>query len=159
MAPADLGIGRDVARRALRIVGTITPLRTAPHVVELAPLDGARGPGTTWDLRGALARHWPRTTGWRATEPPGDPAGTADVPDDRPLVIGVRDAHRHGWVRATLDAMLGRRPDATVVEMGLPQGEAPVCAAYLTTYDAGAAGSMAVADALTPPSFPVSGRP
>jgi beta-N-acetylhexosaminidase len=35
-------------------------------------------------------------------------------------VLVVRDAHRHPWVAAALASTLAVRPDAIVVEMGVP---------------------------------------
>jgi beta-N-acetylhexosaminidase len=147
--PAETGVA--TARRAIHVIGTVTPLRTAPYVLELAPPEGTRGPRTAWGLAWALTRRWPEATGLRMTAPADDPATAAA---GRPLVIAVRDAHRHAWVGAVLDAALRSRPDATVVEMGLPTGDVPTCAAYLSTYSATAASSLAVADLLTEPRRP-----
>ncbi|MEU8382812.1 glycoside hydrolase family 3 protein, partial [Streptosporangium sp. NPDC048865] len=79
-------------------------------------------------------------------------------PDGRPLVIVVRDAHRHAWVSDRLDALLSRRPDAIVVEMGLP-GPATPGAAHVTTHGATAASGRAAAELLAgrhplPPTGP-----
>jgi beta-N-acetylhexosaminidase len=38
----------------------------------------------------------------------------------RPLVLVVRDAHRHPWIASALASTLAVRPDAIVVEMGVP---------------------------------------
>ena len=56
----------------------------------------------------------------------------------RPLVIVVRDAHRHPAARAAIIALLAARPDAIVVEMGLPVWRPPG-GAYVATYGAAAA--------------------
>jgi beta-N-acetylhexosaminidase len=149
-APAT-GIGRTAAHDAIRVTGTITPLRTAPHVIELAPPWGVRGLRTPWGLLAAMTRRWAGTTGERVDREGLQPAA---IPADRPLVIVVRDAYRHPWVGAVLAATLQARPDATVVEMGLPVGQAPRCAAYLTTSSATAVSSEAVADLLTEPRRP-----
>jgi beta-N-acetylhexosaminidase len=140
----DSGIGLAAARRALRVTGTLVPLAAPPHVIELAPQAGIHGPQSMWGLISALTRQWPETTGSRVTGPPMP----SPMPD-RPLVIAVRDAHRHPWVTATLQALLAIRPDATVVEMGLPYGEVPQCRCYITTFGATAVSSLAVALVLT----------
>ncbi|WP_432840999.1 glycoside hydrolase family 3 protein [Dactylosporangium sp. CA-092794] len=146
----DRTIGLIAARRALRITGALRPLPAAPHVIELSPAVNAQiGPDTRWGLTAALARELPATTGLRCAEPPGDPAALAAAAAGRPLVIAVRDAHRHPWIAAALGALLAARPDATVVEMGLPHGEPPPCAAYVATYGAAAVCALAAAEALT----------
>jgi beta-N-acetylhexosaminidase len=46
----------------------------------------------------------------------------------RPLVLAVRDLHRNPWMRRAVDAVRAQRPDAVVVEFGLPYGdEADLC--------------------------------
>jgi len=102
-------------------------------------------PDTRWGLTEALTRLRPGTTGQRLT------ATTTDVtaPAGRPLVIAVRDAHRHPWIGATLRRLLDQRPDATVVELGLPHGDPPPCAAYVATFGAAAVSSAAAAALLT----------
>jgi beta-N-acetylhexosaminidase len=146
----DRTIGLTAARRALRITGTLTPFSSAPHVVELAPRVNAQiGARTGWGLAPALTRLLPATTAERLTGPPADVEALVAAGAGRPLVVAVRDAHRHSWITATLRLLLKVRPDATVVEMGLPHGEIPPCAAYLVTFGAGAVNGLAAATALT----------
>lgn len=146
---ADSGVGMAAARRALRATGPLLPLTTAPHIIELAPRAEAHGPRTEWGLIPALTLRCSDTTGHRLTDPPGDAAALTRSAAGRPLVIAVRDAHRYPWVAATLHTVLAARPDATVVEMGLPRGSAPPCGAYLATYGATAVSALAAATALT----------
>jgi len=149
-AAGDRTIGLAAARRALRIVGTLAPLPAPPHVIELSPLVNAQiGPSTQWGLTAALTRQLSATTGQRLTGPPDDVAALAAAAAGRPLVIVVRDAHRHLWVTATLQTLLKARPDAGVVEMGLPHSQIPPSVAYLATYGAAAVCSLAAAAALT----------
>ena len=58
----------------------------------------------------------------------------------RPLVVVVRDAHRHHAAAAKLAALVAARPDAVVVDMGWP-----VTPAHVTTYGASRASGDAVA--------------
>jgi beta-N-acetylhexosaminidase len=145
----DHGIGLAAAQRALRVVGPLAPLQAPPYVIELAPQVNAHGPQTAWGLIPALTRRWPATTGHRLTGPPDDVATLIAGTAGRPLVIVVRDAHRYHWVAATLRTAFTVRPDATVVEMGLPHGDIPPCGAYLATYGATAVSSLVAAMALT----------
>lgn len=53
----------------------------------------------------------------------------------RTVVVVVRDAHRHPWMTAALDALVPARPDTVVVEMGVPRAE-PRGALYIATHGA-----------------------
>jgi beta-N-acetylhexosaminidase len=66
---------------------------------------------------------------------------------ERPLVIVVRDAHRHPAARAATLALLAAHPDATVVEMGLPLWRPPA-GAYIATFGAARPNAQAAAEAL-----------
>lgn len=68
-------------------------------------------------------------------------------PNGRPLVVVVRDAHRHEWERAAVERLLGRAPQAVVVETGLPLWQ-PKEAPYIASYGAGRANLEAAASAL-----------
>ncbi|BBH63654.1 hydrolase [Actinoplanes sp. OR16] len=131
-APASRGsaVGFAAARRAIRVTladgGPELPVRSAPHVVEFAPARNiAIGSETPWGLGAPLAGLLPGTTADRLTAEDLD--GVADRAGavlagagDRPLVLVVRDVHRHPWIAETLTAVLRVRPDAIVVEMGIP---------------------------------------
>jgi beta-N-acetylhexosaminidase len=65
----------------------------------------------------------------------------------RPLLIVVRDAHRYPAARSVVSALVAARPDAVVVEMGLPVWR-PHARAYLATFGATHASSLAAAELL-----------
>jgi len=65
----------------------------------------------------------------------------------RPLLIVVRDAHRHPITRAVVTKLLSERPAAVVVEMGLPVWHPPT-RSYLATFGATRASSLAAAELL-----------
>ncbi|WP_113701650.1 glycoside hydrolase family 3 protein [Nonomuraea lactucae] len=116
------------ARRALRV--TVNQQLTAigpPHVVELdAPTNLAVDPATPWGLATPLAALLPGTTSVRLADPGvGELAEAADAGGDRLLVVVARTAYRHAWVPAATDLLLARRPDAVVVELGVPGKERP----------------------------------
>ena len=157
----DAPSGLAAARRAVSVTATgdvaaLLPLRQPPHVVELDPsVNRAIGRATPWGLAEPLARLLPGTTAVRLN--PSDLAG-AGVADrglvaalapaaGRPVVIVVRDAHRHLWVAEALRALVAARPDATVVEMGVPNG-VPPSAVYLATHGASRVSGEAAAEAL-----------
>jgi beta-N-acetylhexosaminidase len=131
-SPADPEIGLAAARRAIRVTVAPSaeralPLAAAPHVVEFRPvMTEAVDKSTPWGLGTPLSELMPGTT--VAAFTPADESRLAEIAlapaAGRPLVLVVRDAHRHGWMGAALDQILAARPDAGVVEMGLPGGPA-----------------------------------
>ncbi|WP_435245658.1 glycoside hydrolase family 3 protein [Streptomyces sp. NRRL F-5630] len=157
----DPFVGLDAARRAIRLTEaarTRLPLTGAAHVVELAPRTNlAIGKETPWGLAAPLRARTPATTSLQLREEdlPADvplPAGVLAPAEGRPLVVVVRDAGRHAWMRRALTDIVRTRPDALVVETGLPgplPGEAHVC-----THGASTASAQAVAALLTDGSAP-----
>ena len=135
LAPDVAGIGGSVvgqaaARRAVKVTTTAAapelPLTGPAHVVEFAPPRNiAIGAETPWGVGAPLGTLLPGTTSVRLDA--DDLAGLTDAvtpilagAGDRPLVLVVRDVHRHPWLADALRRTLAVRPDAIVVEMGVP---------------------------------------
>jgi beta-N-acetylhexosaminidase len=130
----DVAVGSTVgfaaARRAVRITsrpeGPSLPVTGVPHVVEFAPPRNiAIGSETPWGVGDPLSELLPGTTAVRFEaddlESLADPwAPVLAAAGERPLVLVVRDVHRHPWIERTLRGVLAVRPDAIVVEMGIP---------------------------------------
>jgi beta-glucosidase-like glycosyl hydrolase len=139
-AEVDRAVGLEAARGAIRVTGSLS-VAAAPVIVELqAPSNIAVGP-VPWGFGP-----------WMPDAVAVD-AETAD-PDEllaratgRPLVIVVRDAHRYAGHRALVTTLLSARPDAVLVEMGLPVWR-PETAAYVATYGATRANARAAAELL-----------
>ncbi|MEZ0068890.1 beta-N-acetylhexosaminidase [Streptacidiphilus sp. MAP12-20] len=152
-------IGFVAARRAVHFTESTPgalPLAAAPHVVELVPdMNLAIGKETPWGVAAPLRERLPGTTSVRVHE---DELASLDAPLDalalgpsagRPLVVVVRDVSRHGWMAAALARLVASRPDAIVVEMGLPTAVSPAAgAAYITTHGATTASGVAAAELL-----------
>ncbi|MDA0638458.1 glycoside hydrolase family 3 protein [Nonomuraea sp. MCN248] len=149
------GVGLVAARRALRVTrrsgSAPLPLSSAPHVVELAPETHlAIDKATPWGVAAPLSGLLPGTTATRFAA--GEATGAA-IEDllagaiGRPLVIVVRDAHRHAWQAEALLHLLSARPDAVVVEMGLPH-RADLGAVHIATYGAARVCGQAAAEVL-----------
>jgi len=146
--PDGTPIGLTGARRAVRVTGVAAalPLAGAPHVVEFEPpRNFAIGPETPWGVAVPLAARLPGTTAARLT--------SADAGNDfltaakgRPLVLVVRDAHRYAWMSGAVATALAARPDAVVVEMGVPA--AVMGATHVATYGATRANGEAAAEVL-----------
>ncbi|MDJ0379257.1 glycoside hydrolase family 3 protein [Streptomyces sp. G-G2] len=138
------GIGLTAARRALRVTGTPVPV-ARPYVATLAPVaNSAVGDETPWGLAAALAALVPDTAS--GTFPEG--AAAAEIlaaAGARTVVAVVRDAHRHPWMTAALDALVAARPDTVVVEMGLPRAR-PRGAVHIETHGAARVCGQAAAE-------------
>jgi beta-N-acetylhexosaminidase len=125
------------------------------YVVTLEPKPGIAAGHVPWGLDRWLARARPGTAGTRLHEG-ADPSAALAAASGLPLVIVVRDPHRHDWERTLATALLKARPDAVVVEMGLPndvlQGRSR---GRIETYGASVASARAAVRALCPDTAPI----
>ncbi|MEN3360240.1 MAG: beta-N-acetylhexosaminidase [Mycobacteriales bacterium] len=143
--PGAAAVGLAAARRAIRATGSVRlPAGRPPALLELDPEPNIAVGITAWGLAALLPAALPGTEVHRL----GPDDKVPDLPADQPLVVVTRDAARVDWQRALLADLLARRPDAIVVEMGLP-GPPPPAAGYLVTYGAAAASGRAALEALT----------
>lgn len=142
------GIGLVAARRAVRVTGTIEPLKEAPYVASFAPARNiAVGDETPWGVAAELAALLPGTES--ATYDSG--SGAAEVlaaAGERRIVAVVRDVHRHSWMADILDGILAARPGTAVVEMGVNHAE-PTGSPHIATYGAARVCGRAAAETLT----------
>ena len=103
--------------------------------------------------RPAISRMFERETARFASSNPRsrDLASRADAAlaraAGRSLIVVVRDAHRHPTARDLATRLLAARPDAVVVEMGLPVWRPPG-GAYVATYGAARTSGLAAAEVL-----------
>ncbi len=146
--PGIEGVGLVAARRALRLEGN--PGSTAdPVLVEIVPPSNIAVGTVPWGLG-----RWVRpdsiqriTTSAGAGQAVPDLGAVIAAAAGRPLLIVVRDAHRYPAARSVVSALVAARPDAVVVEMGLPVWR-PHARAYLATFGATHASSLAAAELL-----------
>jgi beta-N-acetylhexosaminidase len=143
-AVADRDAGRSAARRALRVDGD-TRLDRPALIVELEP-DVGMAAGRLSQLPG----EW-----FASVVPDADvvrfDATTVDadvVSDGRQLVVIARDAHRHAWERAAIEALTADSDDAIVIEIGLPHWRPEGAATYVATYGAARVNVQAAAERL-----------
>jgi beta-N-acetylhexosaminidase len=141
----DRAAGRASADRALRFDGEVRLDRQA-LVVELVPEVGMAA-GRLSQLPGEwLAGVIPDADVRRFEK------GNVDsdvLLDGRQLVVIARDAHRHAWERAEIDALTARTPDAIVIEIGLPYWRPSAAAGYVATHGAARVNVEAAASVLT----------
>jgi beta-N-acetylhexosaminidase len=135
-------VGLVAARRSIQVYGELKQLAGPAHVVEFSSIASiAVDPETPWGVAGALTDLVPGTTSAMVSAPAThvESVGLMSVPvvdEDaeidarpllaaaagRPLVLTVRDLHRNAWMAKAVDFMVAERPDAVVVEMGVPYG-------------------------------------
>jgi beta-N-acetylhexosaminidase len=138
-APAP---GRAAARRALRVSGSAA-LPAAPTVVELVPAVNVAAGRNAYGVGAALRRRLPETEVLHLQD--------GDEPTEvgsGPLVVVLRDGGRHAWQRRIATELLARRPDAVVVETGLPGWRPEGAAGVVETFGAGRANLEAAAAVL-----------
>ncbi|AXK33525.1 glycoside hydrolase family 3 protein [Streptomyces armeniacus] len=156
-------IGYIAARRAIRLTGAVhdaLPLAAPPHVVELVPTTNlAIGKETPWGVASRLPERLPGATSVRLHQdqlrtPAAALQESALAPaSGRPLVVVVRDAARHAWMGRALADLVTARPDAIVVEMGLPgAGATAQGAVQIFTHGATAASGRAATEVLAGPA-------
>jgi beta-N-acetylhexosaminidase len=155
-------VGLAAARRAVKVTApaesAALPLTCPAHVVEFAPPRNiAIGAETPWGVGAPLEALLPGTTSIRlsADDLAGVPDPVAPIlagAAGRALVLVVRDAHRHPWVADAVERTLAVRPDAIVVEMGVPV--AITGGVHLATYGATRACGQAAAEILAGTSIP-----
>jgi beta-N-acetylhexosaminidase len=151
------GIGLAAARRAIRADGIAGPVHD-PLVVEVVPPANMAVGSVPWGLGAWVPQPSVRRIS-TAGAPDGAAGGTADSAADgtaagalaaaagRSLVIVVRDAHRYPAARDLVCSLLAARPDAIVVEMGLPVWRPPA-GGYVATYGAARTSGQAAAEVL-----------
>ena len=128
---------QQAARRAIRADG---PVRIGDHAAVIrfgSPSSIAAG-DIPWGIAAALVAR-----GVRVTEAETEIAGQA-------VVIAVRDLHRDPAHRARIDGLLERRPDAVVVEMGVPACRPPAAKAYIATHGSARVCADAAAELMHP---------
>ena len=164
---AGSAVGFHAARRAVKVTiagggETALPIDGPGHVVEFAPPRNiAIDAGTPWGVGAPLNGLLPGTTSVRLdaadlAAAPDPVARVLDGADGRPLVLVARDVHRHAWLADVLERVLAVRPDAIVVEMGVPV--TVVGAVHIATYGATRACGLAAAEVIAGTVVPAPSR-
>jgi len=139
--------GLTAARRALQVSG-LAGRPVDPLVAEFSSRPNIAVGTVPWGLGPWLDGNVQRLDTSQGEASLAD--AVADVlarAPSRPLVIVVRDAHRHPAARAAIIALLAARPDVIVVEMGLPVWRPPG-GGYVATYGAARPNAQAAAEVL-----------
>jgi len=141
LAGVNDGIGLVAARRALHRSGPVPSSLVNPFIVEVEPEENMAAGRFAWGFD-----QWAHTE--RIDPAAGDGAAASTIlaaAAGRSLVLAVRDARTAASLVAEV---LAARPDAVIVEMGVPAWTPPEGTAYLATYGASRVCAQAAAEAL-----------
>jgi beta-N-acetylhexosaminidase len=141
-------IGLAAARRATLVSGSLPP-PSRPLVVQLVPPSNLAAGAVPWGLSAFVPADSYReiSTGTRPPDLADQISGVLAAAAGRTLIIVVRDAHRYPVAVAAVEDMLAARPDAVVLEMGLPVWR-PASGSYVASYGAARSNSRAAAEIL-----------
>ena len=126
-------IGLRAARRAIAADGAVRVGDHATVVRVEAPVSIAAGK-VPWGVQRELTAR----------------GVTVDGLDGGSLVILARDLHRHPEQRLKVEGLLEQRPDAILVEMGVPICRPRGARAYIATHGASRASAVAAAEVMRP---------
>jgi beta-N-acetylhexosaminidase len=141
----DLEAATAVARRALELEGTVA-LEGSPLVVELRPRANIAAGEAEHSLGSVLEERLPDAESIVLDESTAEPERVAGMRGGRPLVVVIRDAHRHPWMRDLTDSLA----PAIAVETGVPLWRPSRAAGYVVTHGGSRASYEAVAEVLEP---------
>ena len=141
-------IGLTAARRAIRLTGP-KPAPRLPFVAQLVPPENLAVGTVPWGLGPYVpaASYREISTATPADELPAVTDSLLAAAAGRSLILVVRDAHRHRSAAAILAQVLAQRPDAVIVEMGLPVWQPPG-GTFVATYGAARSSGRAAAEIL-----------
>ena len=151
-APAeapDREVGLAAARKALRVDGNVR-VGDDVVVVQLIPQSSMASGVIPWGVAKPLAGRGARVTKFEHRDGPIDLAPIVRAAGGRGLVLTVRNLHRHEWQQHAAGALLDARPDAVVVEMGLPACRPAGASAYIATSGAARVCAIAAAEVMRP---------
>jgi beta-N-acetylhexosaminidase len=135
------GIGLVAARRALRRSGPVPAALVDPLIVEVEPEESIAAGRFRWGFESwAAVKRVDTAAGYGAAA-----VSILAASAGRALVLAVRDARS---VLSLVNEVLAARPDAVIVEMGVPAWTPPAGTAYLATYGASRVCARAAAEAL-----------
>jgi beta-N-acetylhexosaminidase len=141
--PVDREAGLEAARRALHVEGDLQ-LGDRATVVELRPRANIAAGEALHSLGEVLAERELDTRQLVLDEATAQPAHVPGIDNAGELVVVVRDAHRHHWMRDLAE----RLPSAVIVEVGLPLWRPARSRGYAATYGGSRVSYEALADRL-----------
>jgi beta-N-acetylhexosaminidase len=146
---ADRQVGLVAARRAVTADG---PVRIGDDatVVQVDWMRSIAAGKVAWGLARPIAQRGVRVTPVEVHDGSTDAGELLARAQGQSFVLVVRDLHRHAWQANLADALLARRPDVVVVEMGLPVCRPRGAMSYITTCGAARVCGEAAAEVMRP---------
>jgi len=145
----DREVGLAAARKALRVDGNVR-VGDDVVVVQLSPHSSMASGVIPWGVAEPLADRGARVTKFEHRDGPIELAPIVRKAAGRSLVLTVRNLHRHEWQQRAAAALLDARPDAVVIEMGLPACRPAGASAYIATSGAARVCAIAAAEVMRP---------
>jgi beta-N-acetylhexosaminidase len=145
----DREVGLAAARKALRVDGNVR-VGDDVVVVQLSPHSSMASGVIPWGVAEPLAGRGARVTKSDHRDGPIELVPIVRKAGGRSLVLTVRNLHRHEWQRQAAAALLDARPDAVVIEMGLPACRPAGASAYIATSGAARVCAIAAAEVMRP---------
>ena len=143
----DRAIGLAAARRAVTTEGSVR-VDGSPVVVQLTSTPSQAAGVVPWGVAAPLAQLGAHVTAIELDAEHTDIEAILGQAAGRSLVLVVRNLHRHPWMAAAVEAVLAKRPDGIVVEMGLPACRPAGATAYIATHGAARVCGVAAAEVL-----------
>jgi beta-N-acetylhexosaminidase len=147
---AGRGVGLIAARQALRAEG---PVRIADDAL-LVHMSGQQrsiaAGAVPWGLCGPLSDRGANITSLEVEQHTIEIESILHQAKGRSLVLEVTDLHRHLWQALAVQSILRSRPEAVVIEMGLPAYPPAGVCAYIRTYGASRVSAIAAAEVMKP---------
>jgi beta-N-acetylhexosaminidase len=147
--PADRAVGMRAARLAIRSEGDVRVSAAVLAIKLLAGRSIAAG-AVPWGVEGPLAERGTAVSAHEFAAPPPSLDTLLAEAEGRSLVLTLRDLHRHAWQASVAEAVIARRPDTIVVEMGLPACRPAGASAYIATMGAARVCGVAAAEVMRP---------
>jgi beta-N-acetylhexosaminidase len=145
----DREVGLAAARKALRVDGNVR-VGDDVVVVQLSPHSSMASGVIPWGVAEPLAGRGARVTKFEHRHGRIELAPIVRKAAGHSLVLTVRNLHRHEWQQQAAAALLDARPDAVVIEMGLPACRPAGASAYIATSGAARVCAMAAAEVMLP---------
>ncbi len=139
----DLEAGRVAARSALELAGVVA-LEASPLVVELRPRANIAAGEAGHSFGAVLAERMAQTEEIVLDESTASSGRIEDARSGRPVVVVLRDAHRHPWMRELTD----RLAPTIAVETGVGLWRPARAGGYAVTHGGSRVSYEALADVL-----------
>jgi beta-N-acetylhexosaminidase len=142
-------VGMVAARRAVRADGPVG-VGDEAAVLRFESTASIAAGDVPWGVAGPLAARGVRVTGIEVDLAAHDLAVLVDASQGKSLVLVFRDLHRRPDQAAAVDRFLATRPDAILVEMGVPTCRPRGARAYIATHGSARVCGEAAAEVLRP---------